>query len=147
MTDQHTASAALAAVPIFGRLSPQVLSSLAQQTEERTYAVGDVVATRGEPNDGLLVLVSGAMEVRRGDRVLKELGPGDYVGDISLIDGGPHSVDVNVTEGGMGVFLAGAQFRVVVKHQPEAAIGVMEVLVARLRETLEWLDAADQPNN
>lgn len=144
MTDQTAVSNALAAVPLFARLAPEVLDALADQTEDRSFEVGDLVARRGESNDGLLVLISGAMEVRRGDRLLKVLGPSDYVGDMSLIDGGPHSVDVTVTEAGNGVFLAGTQFRVVVKHQPEVAMSVMEVLVARLRETLEWLDTADR---
>jgi len=147
MTDKLTASAALAAVPMFSRLSPEVLDALADQTEGRTFGVDDVVATEGAPNDGLLVLTSGVMEVRRGDRLIKVLGPGDSVGYLSLIDGGPHSVDVTVTEGGKGVFLAGAQFRVVIKNQPDVAISVMEVLASHLRETLGWLNAADQPNS
>ena len=125
MTDKLTASAALAAVPMFSRLSPEVLDALADQTEGRTFGVDDVVATEGAPNDGLLVLTSGVMEVRRGDRLIKVLGPGDSVGYLSLIDGGPHSVDVIVTEGGKGVFLDGAQFRVVIKNQPDVAISVM----------------------
>lgn len=146
MTDKLTVSAALAAVPMFSQLSPEVLDALADQTEERTFEVDDVVATAGAPNDGLLVLTSGVMEVVRGDRLIKVLGPGDSVGYLSLIDGGPHSVDVTVTESGNGVFLAGKQFRVVVKNQPEVAITMMEVLASHLRETLDWLDTAEQAN-
>lgn len=147
MTDEIAASAALATVPLFGRLAAEVLDALAGQTEERSFGVGDVVAKQGAPNEGLLVLTDGAMEVRRGDRLIKVLGPGDSVGYLSLIDGGPHSVDVTVTEDGTGVFLAGAQFRVVLKNQPEVAIAMMETLVSHLRETLGWLDAADRSDS
>lgn len=144
MTDTSQAAESLAQVPIFARLAPEVLTALAEQTEDRTFVEGDVVAERGAPNDGLLVVVEGEMEARRGDRLLKVLGPGDYVGDMSLIDGEPHSVDVTATKDGRGVFLSGGQFRVVIKHQPDAAMSVMEVLVARIRETLTWLDETNQ---
>lgn len=147
MTDKIATSAALATVPLFGRLSAEVLDALADQTEERSFGVGEVVAKQGAANDGLLVLTDGAMEVRRGDRLIKVLGPGDSVGYLSLIDGGPHSVDVTATEGGSGVFLDGAQFRVVLKNQPEVAITMMETLVSHLRETLGWLDVADRSDS
>lgn len=144
MTNTSDAAGSLAQVPIFAQLAPEVLEALAEQTEDRTFVRGDLIAERGASNEGLLVVVEGEMEVRRGERLLKVLGPGDYVGDISLIDGGPHSVDVTATTDGRGVFLSGGQFRVAIKHQPEAAMSVMEVLVARLRETLVWLDEADR---
>lgn len=147
MTHKIAASVALATVPLFGRLSAEVLDVLADHTENRSFGVGDVVAKQGALNDGLLILADGAMEVRRGDRLIKVLGPGDSVGYLSLIDGGPHSVDVTVTEEGTGVFLDGAQFRVVLKNQPEVAIAMMETLVSHLRETLGWLDAADQSDS
>lgn len=143
LSDTFSAADALAKVPLFSRLPEDVLDALAEQTEGRSFSKGEAVAEQGTANDGLLVITDGELEVHRGGRLLKVLGPGDYVGDMSLIDGGPHSVTVTATQGGGGVFLSGSQFRVAIRHQPDVAISVMEVLVGRLRETLTWLDEAN----
>lgn len=55
---------ALAQVPLFARVSDEVLTALAKQTEDRTFAGGSVVAEQGDPNDGLLVIVEGELVVR-----------------------------------------------------------------------------------
>jgi CRP-like cAMP-binding protein len=142
--DKTAAATQLSKVPMFAGLSAEVLDALAEHAEEREFNPGDKLATRGEPNDGLLVLVDGEAEVYRGDRLFNVLGAGDYVGDMSLLDGEAHSVDVTATEPGYGVFLAGYQFQVVVKHHPEVAMEIIKVLVARIRETIGWLEEADQ---
>lgn len=137
------ATEALSRVDLFTGFSADVLAALADQTSDRAWDAGELVAEQGSPNDGLLVISEGSLEVRRGSRVLKVLESGDWVGDMSLIDGGPHSVDVKALTPGRGVFLDGGQFRVAIKHYPDAAMSIMKVLVARIRETLMWLDEAD----
>lgn len=143
MTEPADATDFLREVPLFSRLTPDTLGALAEHTTERRFEKGDVVAEQGAPNDGLLLLVEGEMEVHRGDRLFKTLGPGDYVGDMSLLDGAPHMVDVVATESGRGLFLAGYQFQVVLKNYPEVAMEIIKVLVARIRETVGWLDEAE----
>ncbi len=143
MSDASSIAAALRQVPLFARLAPEVLDALADHTIEKQFQSGDTIATEGSPNDGLLLLVEGEMEVRRGDRLFKVLGPGDYVGDMSLLDGAPHMVDVVATRPGQGLFLAGYQFQVVLKNHPEVAMEIIRVLVARIRETVGWLEEAE----
>lgn len=133
----------LSHVPMFARLDDEILEALAEQSVIRTFSRGEKVAERGAPNDGLLVLVRGAMEVHRGSRLFKVLGPGDYVGDMSLLDGEPHMVDLVTTEDGYGVFLAGHQFQAAVRHHPEVALEIIKVLVARVRETVGWLEEGE----
>lgn len=137
------ASEALSQVDLFAGCAPGVLEALADQTVDRAWEAGVRVAERGQPNEGLLVIVEGTLEVRRGARLFKVLQPGDYVGDMSLIDGGPHSVDVTALTPGRGVFLDGGQFRVAIKHYPDAAMTVMQVLVGRIREMMKWLEEAE----
>lgn len=143
MSEPLDAIDALRGVPMFSRLGPDVLESLADQVEVRAFEAGEVIAEDGSPNDGLFIIADGRMEARRGDRLYKTLGPGDYVGDMSLIDGQPHMVDVVATETGRGLFLGGGSFRVVIKHYPEAAIGMMEMLVGRIREVVAWLEESE----
>lgn len=140
------ASETLSQVDLFVGCAPEVLEALAEQTVDRDWDAGEKVAELGQPNDGLLVIAEGDLEVRRGARVFKLLGPGDFVGDMSLIDGAPHSVDVIALTPGHGVFLNGGQFRVAIKHYPDAAMAVMQVLVGRIRETMALLEEADSSN-
>ena len=130
-------------VTLFARLQDETLDALAEHTTERVFGTGDVIAREGAQNDGLLLIVEGEMEVHRRGRLFKVLGPGDYVGDMSLLDGAPHMVDVVATEPGRGLFLAGYQFQVVLKNHPEVAVEIIKVLVARIRETVGWLEEAE----
>ena len=141
--DANTAAAQLANVPYFAKLRPEILEALAEHTEEWVFAAGDKLATRGEPNDGLRVMVEGEGEVYRHGRLFKVIGPGDPIGDMSLLDGEPHSVDVTATAPGYGVFLADFQFQVVAKNHPEVAMEIIKVLMERLRETMGWLEEAE----
>lgn len=143
MTETPGTADSLRRVPLFARLDPEVLEALAEHTTERAYSVGDKIAEQGAPNDGLLVLTEGEMEVHRGGRLFKVLGPGDYVGDMSLLDGSPHMADVIATKPGRGLHLAGYQFQVVLKNHPEVATEIIKVLVARIRETVDWLEEAE----
>ena len=143
MTNMTSVPEALRQVPLFSRLAPEVLEAMAEHTSERKFDSGDVIAAEGAPNDGLLLLVEGELEARRGDRLFKVLGQGDYVGDMSLLDGAPHMVDVVATKPGRGLFLADYQFHVVLKNYPEVAMEIIRVLVARIRETVGWLEEAE----
>lgn len=143
MKDPTAVAELLRQIPLFARLEPEALGALAEHTTEKSFERGDVIAQKGSPNDGLLLLVEGEMEVRRGERLFKVLGPGDYVGDMSLLDGAPHMVDVVATASGSGLFLAGYQFQVVMKNYPEVALEIIKVLVARIRETVGWLEEAE----
>ena len=134
----------LSQVPMFARLDDEILEALADQSVERDFSSGDQVAELGAPNDGLLVIVDGELEVYRGSRLFSVLGPGDYVGDMSLLDGEPHMVDVFATKSGHGVFLAGHQFQAAVRHHPDVAMEIIKVLVARIRETVAWLEEAEE---
>ena len=152
MTDRAEAAADLAQVPIFARLDSDVLEAMADQSVDREFAAGDILAENGAPNDGLLVLIDGEVEVTRHGRPLTVLGPGGFIGDLSLLDGEPHMVDAVAAKSGRGVFLAGHQFRVVVKHYPEVSGAFILVLVSRIREIVQqWEDrelqqrADDQP--
>lgn len=68
---------ALAQVPLFARVSEEVLTALAERTEDRTFAVGRVVAEQGNPNDGLLVIVKGGDLVARLRETLDWLDEAD----------------------------------------------------------------------
>jgi CRP/FNR family cyclic AMP-dependent transcriptional regulator len=86
---------ALARVPLFAGLSARHLRRLADLTEEQRYMEGASVVREGEPGDRFYVILQGeAKVVSRGGRVLNRLQPGDFFGEISVLDGGPRTASV-----------------------------------------------------
>lgn len=85
---------ALRPVAIFHGLRKATLFEIARRTSEIAYPAGSTVVREGDPGDRLCIVVSGVVEVSRGDRLLRRLGAGDYFGEISLIDGRPRSATV-----------------------------------------------------
>ncbi len=144
MSEPAEAAEFLGRVPMFARLDDEILAALAESSDRREFVAGEQVAEQGADNEGLLVIVEGELEVYRGSRLFKVLGRGDYVGDMSLLDGAPHMVDVTATTDGYGVYLAGHQFQAAVRHHPQVALEVIKVLVARIRETVDWLEEAEE---
>ena len=71
-------------VPIFAGCTKAELIEVALSADEREAQDGETLAEEGRPRPGLLVLVDGAVAVRRGDRKLADLGPGDWFGEIAI---------------------------------------------------------------
>jgi len=86
---------AMARVPLFASLSPRQLRRLADLTEEQRYMAGATIVREGETGDTFYVILEGEAKVVRGKgRVLNHLYPGDFFGEISLLDGGPRTASV-----------------------------------------------------
>src|SRR3989442_13598061 len=88
---------ALAAVPLFGILGRQQVEELAGFFVELSYQSGDTVCREGEGGDALFVVLSGELDVLGGDgRVINRLGPGEVLGEMSLLHGGTRAATVTV---------------------------------------------------
>jgi CRP-like cAMP-binding protein len=86
---------ALARVPLFSGLAPRYVKRLADLTEEQRYMEGARVVREGDIGDTFYVILQGeAKVVNRTGRVVNRLRPGDFFGEISLLDGGPRTADV-----------------------------------------------------
>jgi CRP/FNR family transcriptional regulator, cyclic AMP receptor protein len=86
---------ALAEVPLFAHLSGRDLRKVHAVTEEYEYPEGAVIAKEGGPGDAFFVILEGQAEVRRGGKRVAALWPGDFFGEISLLDGGPRTATVS----------------------------------------------------
>lgn len=131
--------AALEKVAIFGGLPKTDLGVIAQHTDEATVENGTLLATQGRAPKHMALLVNGSAKVRRNKRTIATLGPGDTIGELSLIDGGQQTADV-VCDGPCDVLLVPAQeFRVLVDDSPAFARKLMKSMAQRLREADEHL--------
>src|SRR5436190_2184104 len=85
---------ALAGVPLFSGLSRRHLKHVASLAQEEEFDEGETLAEEGEAGDAFYVLMQGEARVERGGRKIAGLLPGDFFGEIALIDGGPRTATV-----------------------------------------------------
>ena len=131
-------------VDLFAGLGRKVLRRIAEGGREETFAPGETVLAQGEQVSGFrsfspkgvemhVVLAGGAVASVDGV-VHGHVGPGDYFGELSLIDGGPRSADVVAGPEGMTTFaLAKWTFTDLLTEHPEVAVPMLHVMTARLR--------------
>jgi CRP/FNR family transcriptional regulator, cyclic AMP receptor protein len=122
-------------VPIFSALTERQLGSLARDGKERTYAEGAVVVKEGEEGLGFYLVLDGKVEVRRKNRRLAALGPGQFFGEMALFGDQPRSADVLATAPTKCLVLSRWEFRGFATAQPKVLFTIIEEIARRLSET------------
>jgi nucleotide-binding universal stress UspA family protein len=125
--------------PIFSELTERDLESIAQSARIRTYQPDDVIVREGDKTAGFFIISSGKVEVVKGvdtpnPSVLAALGPGEFFGEMAIIDDHPRSATVRALEGTECVMIRRSDFMVELQHHPEIAVRMLPPLVRRLRE-------------
>jgi len=145
--------AVLEKVDLFHDLRLRVLRRIAEAGREEGFEPGEVVIAEGEEVSGFrsfsqrgvemhVVLTGSAVASVRGQQH-GELRPGEYFGELSLIDGLPRSAEVQAGERGLSTFAVSKwTFADLLDEHPEVAVPMLRVMVARLRATEA---AADRP--
>lgn len=124
----------LASVPLFSACSKRELGKIAKAGDELTVDAGHALTVQGDAGREAYVIVSGTATVKRGNRKIATVGPGDAVGELALLDHGPRTATVTA-DGPMTLFVLGSrQFAGVVEEVPSLARKVMAELAARVRE-------------
>ncbi len=120
-------------VSLFRGLSKEHLFEVARNATETSYPAGATVVRQGDPGDSLCVVTSGSLEVFRDDRLVANLGPGDYFGEVSLIDGEPRSATVVAVDDVVVLSLSSADFDALL-NVPYVARAVMKNLATLIRK-------------
>jgi CRP/FNR family cyclic AMP-dependent transcriptional regulator len=134
---------------IFAELPDEDVAALAKLARVAMYPAGDEIIEEGaefdEETDGIFVVVDGAVEVRTGTkdgsegRLLVKLGPGEFFGEMALLDGRPRSASVVATDDTQCLVLHRWDFLRELRKNPEIAVGMLSVLSGRIRATNEAL--------
>jgi CRP/FNR family transcriptional regulator, cyclic AMP receptor protein len=127
----------LGACRLFTALTPEQLGSIAGIATEVDFAGERVIARQGEIGTGFFVVVDGAVRVVRDGRTIARLGPGEFFGELSVLDGGPRVAQV-VAEGPTRCLaLATWDFEQVLLEQPALTLAILRELARRLRGVTE----------
>jgi CRP/FNR family transcriptional regulator, cyclic AMP receptor protein len=127
-------------VPLFRELDAEERAVLAAQAEELSWAAEARIFSRGDAGDSFYVVSHGRVEISvdstTGERrVLGTAGPGEFFGELSLLDGGARSADATAVEETHGVEIDRDDLTELFRVHPGAAMDVLSVTGKRLRET------------
>ncbi|HMI92914.1 MAG TPA: DUF1003 domain-containing protein [Polyangiales bacterium] len=134
----------LAKVPLFALLDAQEQAALAERVEHIAFAAGEVVFHAGDPGDSLYVVLVGEVEIfftnDTGERIVVErCKPGDFFGEISLLDGGPRTASAQATAQVDALVVDRGDLEQFLAVCPNAALDLLAASGRRLRETARLL--------
>ena len=127
----------LAACPLFGGIGADGVTALAGRATEVDFPAGRVIARQGEIGTGFFVVVSGGVRVVRDGTVLAHLGPGEFFGELSVLDGQPRNAMVAAETATTCLALASWDFEAVLTENPRIALAILRGVAVRLREATE----------
>ncbi len=131
----------LGAVPLFGDLSKKNLERLLETAKESHHREGESVVTEGRGGVGFHLITDGKAKVVRSGRTVAHLGPGEFFGEMALVDDAPRSASVLAETDLETLVISKWEFRPLLKSNPEMAWVLIEHLVARVREEQTGRDA------
>jgi len=135
---------ALAKVSLFANLEPKHIKGIAQICTERTFNEGDVLMRQGDDGIGLYLILSGKVKVEKADQNGKQVelasnGPGDIMGEFSVLDGAKRTATVTAVETTNCLVLASWEFNSFMKAHPDIAVDILPIILKRFRETNDAL--------
>jgi CRP-like cAMP-binding protein len=143
-TAPASAAELLRRVPLFAGLDEDSLATLAARCRRRRFKGHATLFHEGDPGEVLYVLITGTVTVQRvtesGETIhLARRGPGEPVGELSLIDGKPRMADVVTAEPCELLMLERADLIRALERSPQIALRIMACLSDRLREAADQL--------
>ncbi|MBO0941569.1 Crp/Fnr family transcriptional regulator [Acidovorax temperans] len=138
-------------VPLFSLLTVTQAEVISGAVTKQRYKRGEVLVEQGQKSNALAILLTGRARVVSADSrgrevILATLGPGDYIGEMSIIDNEPHSATVRAEVQTDVLLLGRADFARCLAENASMSLVVMRGLVKRLRhadrkiESLALLD-------
>jgi CRP-like cAMP-binding protein len=123
-------SEVLGALPLFSHLKPRQLRGIAKLATVEDYPPGEVIVQAGEQDDSFYLVLEGRAKVLGKSRGLR---PGDFFGEMALIDGGPRSATITAATDVRTMILPRRAFLEALRQDPSIALAIMETLAGRVR--------------
>ena len=110
MDDHRPSNAVLRRSALFMGMTDRMLEAIAELATEVGFDPGEVVVREGDAGDAFFVITAGSAVVEQNGYKLRDLHAGDFLGEISLIDGLPRTATVTATESTTALRLARDDF-------------------------------------
>ncbi len=130
----HPPVETLTKVPLFSGLEQRDLNRIADSFKERHHAAGDAIATEGQGGAGFFIIGEGNAKVTVRGEPRGTLGPGDYFGEIALIDEGARTATVTAETDMTTYAMTFWEFRPIVETDARIAWKLVQALAHKLRE-------------
>jgi CRP/FNR family cyclic AMP-dependent transcriptional regulator len=120
-------------IPLFTDFGRRDLERLSQLADEVEVPAERRLMEQGDRGTEMFVIASGRVRVERDGRRINTLGPGDFFGEIALLDGGPRTATVTADEPTRLLVLTHREFHTMMEEFPEVAAEVLNALAHRIR--------------
>ena len=130
----------LTRVPLFDGLSRTQLGRVGSLAEQVTYNAGRVIVKKDDPGRAFYVIVEGHAKVVKGRIVTArgeaELGPGEFFGELALLDGGKRAATVIAATELTTIRIERTAFRRLLREEPDLSLKLLEGMAKRTRKIL-----------
>jgi CRP-like cAMP-binding protein len=134
-------AAHLAKVPLFAELSGRQLAEVSELAQEVRYSPGRMIVRAETPGQAFYAIVDGTAKVLRGRIATAagtwRLGPGDFFGEMALLDGGPRSASVVADTELTTIRIERAEFRKLLLSQPDIGLKLLAGMADRMRQLMK----------
>lgn len=124
----------LAAISLFSACSKKDLQRIARASSEITVEPGRILVDQGDAGREAFVIIEGKADVKRNGRKVAALGPGEAIGELSLLDHGPRTATVEAATPMTLLVLSTREFTAVLDEVPGLSHKLMSALASRIRE-------------
>jgi CRP/FNR family cyclic AMP-dependent transcriptional regulator len=123
-------------VPLFEHVGGRELEKIRQLADEVDVPAGKVLIREGATAQEFFVVIEGSMLVEHNGRQIARLGPGDFFGEIALVDGRPRTATVTAGAPSRLLVVGHREFHSLLEQNPSIQLQVLQALAKRVR-TLE----------
>ncbi|OLD44968.1 MAG: hypothetical protein AUI83_16625 [Armatimonadetes bacterium 13_1_40CM_3_65_7] len=120
-------------VPIFRGLDKKELETLAKLVKEQQYGAGATIVQAGAGGHGLYIIKEGRVSVVRDGQTVATMGPGQFFGEIAVLDGGPRTADVRADADTVCLTLVSWEIKPVLMDNAAISYKMLLETVKRLR--------------
>jgi CRP-like cAMP-binding protein len=121
-------------VPLFRGMSDRTIETVSELARPGSFGAGDVLVRQGDAGDSFIVIRTGSATVTKDGQLLRELGAGDFLGEIALIDGGLRTATVTATSDIQALVIDRVGFSRLMNEFPVVRLDLVTALTQRLRQ-------------
>jgi CRP-like cAMP-binding protein len=120
-------------VPLFAGVAREELEAIGRIADEIEVPAGMALTHEGRHEGYFFVIVSGTVRIDRGGRSINTIGPGDFLGEIALLDGGPRTASATTESACHLLSLTHERFHDLLDTSPSVRTAVLEAVGQRMR--------------